>query len=385
MRKFVLILGFVAILLGAGFFLAPTLVDLGANRTGPYKASQASDRARALLKTLRTVDLHDDALLWGRDLNERGSHGHVDIPRMIEGNLWLQAFTVVTKTPKYLKLRGNEDDWDHLNLLGPAAGWPESARHSLLGRALYQSKKLHGFAERSQGTFEIITSRAELAAYLEKRKTNPSLAAGFLGFEGAQCLEGKLENLDVLYDAGFRMGAPTHFTDTEMGGSAHGVSLGGLTPLGKAWVKKMEEKKMLIDVSHASKRTIDDVLAIATRPVMVSHTGVKGTCDTDRNLPDDQLVAIAKTGGVIGIGYFKTAICGESPLAIARAIAYTVKLVGAEHVALGSDWDGAVKTPFDATGLPVLIDALLAEGLTDEQIKLVMGENALRLLSEALP
>src|SRR5690606_29247407 len=98
-----------------------------------------------------------------------------------------------------------------------------------------------------------------------------------------------------------------------MGGSAHGVEKGGLTEAGREMVRRMEAKRMIIDIAHASTRTIDDILATATRPVVVSHTGVKGTCDNNRNLSDDQLRAIADKGGLVGIGFWDTAVCGTEP------------------------------------------------------------------------
>jgi microsomal dipeptidase-like Zn-dependent dipeptidase len=142
---------------------------------------------------------------------------------------------------------------------------------------------------------------------------------------------------------------------------------------------------MLVDLAHASARTIDDVLAMATRPVVVSHTGVRATCDNARNLSDDQLRRIAATGGVIGIGYWDTAVCGQDAAAITRAIAHAASVVGPEHVALGSDFDGAVSVPFDTTGLAVLVDALLAAGLREEAIAQIMGGNVVRLLGQSLP
>jgi microsomal dipeptidase-like Zn-dependent dipeptidase len=385
MRK-LLIAALVLVVLGVLFWLfAARGVDRVLNRTGGFSASQASDRAKALAATLRMVDLHADTLLWGRDLNERAGHGHVDVPRLALGNVAIQAFTVVTKVPRTMKLEHNADDADLISLLSSAAGWPDGARASLKARAVYQAALLHEAAARSGGRLSVLRSAKDVEGFLSRRTGDPTLVGGFLGFEGAQCLEGDLANLDALYDAGFRMGAPTHFTDTEVAGSAHGLTLAGLSPLGFAWVKKMEEKKMLIDLAHASPKAIDDILKVATRPVVVSHTGVKATCDNARNLSNDHLRAIAKTGGVVGIAYFKAAICGTSPLAIARAIGHTVRTIGAEHTALGSDFDGAVATPFDTTGLPLVVDALLAEGLTEDQIRLVMGESTLRVLQAGLP
>jgi membrane dipeptidase len=104
-----------------------------------------------------------------------------------------------------------------------------------------------------------------------------------------------------------------------------------------------------------------------------------------QNLSDDEMLAVARTGGVIGIGYWETAVCGRDADAIAQAILYATRIVGVEHVALGSDFDGSTTTPFDATGIPLITDALLRQGLSEHEIRLVMGENVLRVLSQTLP
>lgn len=142
---------------------------------------------------------------------------------------------------------------------------------------------------------------------------------------------------------------------------------------------------MVIDLAHASARTIDDVLKIATRPVVVSHTGVRGTCDNQRNLTDAQLASIAGNGGVVGIGVWETAVCGADARAIARAIDHAINVAGFEHVALGSDFDGAVSAPFDATGFPQITQALLDAGVDRTKIEGVMGGNVRRLLKALLP
>jgi microsomal dipeptidase-like Zn-dependent dipeptidase len=191
--------------------------------------------------------------------------------------------------------------------------------------------------------------------------------------------------VDALFDAGFRMMAPTHFYDNEWGGSAHGVGKGGLTEKGREMVRRMEARGMLVDLAHASAATIDDVVAVATRPLVVSHTGVRGTCDNNRNLSDEQLRKIAAKGGVIGIGYWDAATCGGDARAVARAIRHAANVVGVGHVALGSDFDGAVTEPFDTTGVVLVTDALLAEGFTDEEVGAIMGGNVFRLLAETLP
>jgi membrane dipeptidase len=127
------------------------------------------------------------------------------------------------------------------------------------------------------------------------------------------------------------------------------------------------------------------VLAMASRPVVVSHTGVKGTCDNRRNLSDAQLRAVAANGGLVGIGFWETAMCGKDAADIAKAARYVAGLVGVDHVALGSDFDGAVPVPFDATGLVTLTEALLAAGFSPEDTAKVMGGNEVRFFLENLP
>ncbi len=151
--------------------------------------------------------------------------------------------------------------------------------------------------------------------------------------------------------------------DNAFGGSAHGVGKGGLTASGREMVARMEARSMIVDLAHASPRTIDDVLAIATRPVVASHTGVRAAFDSVRNLTDDHVRGIAATGGLVGIGFWPTATGGDDPASIARAIRAAVEIGGIDHVGLGSDFDGAVPVPFDGTGMVQLTDALLGRGL----------------------
>jgi microsomal dipeptidase-like Zn-dependent dipeptidase len=176
-----------------------------------------------------------------------------------------------------------------------------------------------------------------------------------------------------------------HFVDNAFAGSAHGVEKGGLTSLGRELVERAEARSVLIDLAHASVATIDDVLAIARRPVVVSHTGVAAICPSIRNLSDRHLEAVAATGGIVGIGFFPTVCCGDDAAAVGRSIAHAVSVAGVDHVGLGSDFDGAVQVPFDVTGLVQLTDSLLSEGFAADEIRAVMGGNVRRLLGETLP
>jgi microsomal dipeptidase-like Zn-dependent dipeptidase len=323
--------------------------------------------------------------LWNRDLLRRNIYGNVDIPRLIEGGVALQAFTIVTKAPRGLNLETSEDNIDNVTPLIIAQRWPFRTWNSLTERALYQAHKLQDLADHSGGRLVLIKSATDLSRYLEGRQHEMQTVAAFLGVEGAHALDGRLENLDVLFDVGVRMMAPTHYFDNEWGGSAQGVRKGGLTEKGRELIRRMEARRMIVDLSHASAQTINDVLSMATRPVVVSHTGVKGTCNNSRNLGDEQLKAIAANGGIVGIGFWESATCGKDAHAIAHAIHYTADLIGIEHVGLGSDFDGAVTTPFDATGVVQITDALLAEGFTEDEVRMVMGGNELRFLLANLP
>ena len=366
------------------FFFAADYTERTLNPVIKPPPYQVSERAKILHDKLFVADLHADALLWNRDLNIDSPIAHVDVPKLIRGNVALQAFTVVTKTPRGLNIERNTPDTDNITLLALAQRQPVENLFSLTKRALYQAKKLHDYAAASGGKLVVIENKRDLEAFVERRK-NERIVGGFLGIEGAHALDGKLENVDVLYDAGFRMMSPSHFFDNDIGGSAHGVEKYGLTELGKNVIRRMESKHMLVDVAHASAKTIDDVLAIATKPVVVSHTGVKGTCDNQRNLTDDQLKRIAATGGIIGIGFWDTAVCGEDAKAIARAIKYAVNVAGVDHVSLGSDFDGSVHAPFDTSGEALITEALLNETFSDDDIAKIMGGNILRLLSGSMP
>jgi membrane dipeptidase len=372
------------ILIMAAWLLLPGIVERRFNHTLHGPPHQPSAQAEDLHRKLNVVDLHADSLLWGRNLLHRSSTGHVDVPRLAESNVSIQAFTVVTTSPRKLNIYRNSDSSDMVRYLAIFEGWPPRTWNSPKQRALYQAERLNKFAAQSGGGLVLIRSRSDLQQFLITRGTSRAVA-GFLGAEGAQPLEGDLKNLDDLYSAGFRMMAPTHFTDTAIGGSASGMDKAGLTALGRQWVRAMEAHHMIIDLAHASPATLRDVTAMATHPLLVSHTGVKGTCNNPRNLSDDELRAVARTGGVIGIGLWETATCGTDANAAARTIRYAVNIVGADHVALGSDFDGGVTVPFDASGWPLITEALLKQGFSEQDIHKIMGENVVRVLLEALP
>jgi membrane dipeptidase len=367
------------------FTVVPRIVDSSLNHVVASPVRGVSSSASKLHRQLRIVDLHADSLLWGRDILMRAAQGEVDVPRLIEGNVALQTFTAVTKTPRRLNHERNAGDTDNIFWLGLAQRWPPKTWNSLTERALYQASEFDGAVSRSGGKLVAIRTSGDLANYLKRRETETDITAGLLGVEGAHALDGKLENLDRLFAAGYRYVSLTHFFDDEFAGSSAGVKKGGLTSAGQELVQKMNRMGMIIDLAHTSPQTIADVLRETKRPVIYSHGGLQGNCKNRRNLSDEEALGIAHSGGILGIGFWPTAVCGRDAKTIAAAIRYAVHLVGIEHVALGSDFDGAVTTPFDAAHISELTDALLKEGFSEEEIRAVMGENALRFLGEHLP
>ncbi|WP_242360082.1 dipeptidase [Anaeromyxobacter sp. SG17] len=374
---------------GSFFFALAPAVAARMNRVDARRPLPAvSARARGLHATLRIVDLHDDLLLWDRDPLKRSTHGHSDVPRLAEGNVAVQLFSTVTEVPRGFNYAATPGAGDLVTALAVASRWPPPTWGSRLARALHQGEKLRRAAAASGGGLVVATSRAELAAALEARaaeRQGRRAVVAVLATEGLQALDGRLEALDALFQAGFRSAGLAHFADNAAAGSAHGAAKGGLSALGRAALRRMEERRMIVDLAHASPWAFDDALSLARRPVIVSHTGVSATCPGPRNLTDDQLRRLARNGALVGIGYWEGAVCDRTPQAVARAIHHAIAVAGVSHVALGSDFDGATTAPFDAARLEVLTQALLDEGLQDAAIRAVMGENAIRFLLENLP
>jgi membrane dipeptidase len=367
------------------FGFLPGIAERMMNRvTGP-QPPVATARAAALHETLVIADMHADTLLWSRDFLMQGTRGQVDLPRLKQGHVALQILSSVTKTPKGQNFDGNGADTDNITLLTVAQGQPVRTWGSLLERSLWHAEKLRRFEAASGGRLTIVRTRTDLTALIAHRSVGLDVTGTVLSIEGLQNLEGKAANLDKLYDAGFRMAGLAHFFDNEVAGSMHGLKKGGLTPLGVQVVRAMEAKGMIVDIAHSSHATVAQVLAMATKPVVSSHGGVFATCKVNRNLNDDEIRGVARTGGVIGIGYFEGAVCDTSPVGIVRAIVHVRNLVGIDHVGLGSDYDGAVATRFDTTRLDAITQALIDAGFSDADIAKVMGGNVLRVLAAALP
>lgn len=370
------------IAIGAFVFygVLPQRFDAKTNAVLPHEPYAVSAAALALHESIPVADLHADTLLWKRDPAKRQSRGQTDLVRLREGGVALQVFTAVTKTPPVMNLEDNDADKDSLTLLMIAQAWPPRTWTSIYERAAFQAERLATLEKDAPEDFIFARNASDIRRALAEEKL-----AGVYGIEGAHPLEGELENIDRLYDKGLRVMGLQHFFDNELGGSLHGASGAGLTDFGKSAVDRAVEMGMIIDVAHSSEAVVRDVLARTGKPLIVSHTGLKGHCDTARNFPDALMKEIAAHGGLIGAGYWEEAACATSPEGIAAQIVYAVNLLGPEHVALGSDFDGAVTTAFDASELAALTQALMEAGLDDETIRAVMGGNAVRFFLEHLP
>jgi len=355
------------------------------NRVTPVEMPEVSEAARRLHAESLVLDMHTDSLLFGRDLLTRSNVGHVDVPRLQEGGVGLQFFTIVTQTPIGMNIDATDGDaLDMLTLVG-LLRFDTSAFQTPFERALAQAARLDELIARSEGQLRPVRSVPDLEALLVARSRDPQVVGALLGIEGAQALDGDPDNVRPLFETGVRMIGLTHFFDNPMAGSAHGLEKAGLSESGRRVVTAMNELGIVVDLAHLSAAAMEDVLAMTRHPALVSHGGVRGTCDNQRNLSDDQIRAIAAGGGVIGIGYWDTAVCGREPRHVVAAMQHVISLVGDEYVGLGSDYDGATNVGFDTSQLPGLTQAMLDAGISPGSIRKILGGNAVRVLRQVLP
>ena len=366
----------------AGFFiLGPGITERGMNVVRDDPLPEITEEARALHATLTIVDLHSDTLMWKRDPIERAGRGQMDLPRLIDGNVALQVFSSVSKSPAGQNFDNNSADArDNITLLSIGQLQPPRTWFSIAERSLWHAGRLDRAAADAPDAMRAIRSPADLDALLAERDATGRPVGGLFSVEGLHNLEGDAANLQRLYDAGMRMAGLVHFFDNEVAGSMHGIEKGGLTDFGRGIVSDMERMGIIVDIAHCSHECVAEVLASARRPVVSSHGGVQATCGINRNLTDEEIRGVAATGGVIGVGYFEGAVCDTSPAAIVAAMRHIADLVGVEHVALGSDFDGSVETGFDTSQLVQVTQGLLDGGFSESEIRAIMGLNALRVI-----
>jgi len=383
-RSFATFLFILGIRWALTYGVAP-LIDRLLNRVQKQEKDEVRSETAVFHQKLFIADLHSDPYLWNRDLLKRHNYGHIDVPRLIEGNVAMQTVGVAAKIPWGLNFESNPGRSDMLAALVVAQGKPLRTWHSQYQRALYHSEQLQAMIAQEPDILMLIRTQQDLEMLVARRQKRPITTGFLLGLEGIHALEGNLAHVDGLFAAGFRLLGLTHFFDNEAGGSAHGRDKGGITPFGRDLIQVAEAKGMTIDLAHASAQLIEDVAADATRPLIVSHTGVRGTFNSPRNLSDHHVRLVAETGGLIGIAMFDMAVGEASITAVVRAMQYVTDLVDVDHVCIGSDFDGAIKAPIDAAGLPLLTEALLDAGFSLGDVAKIMGGNILCFLRENLP
>ena len=388
------------------------------------------------------ADLHADTMLWERDFLLRADRGHVDLPRLVEGGVALQVMAVVTKTPDEQPARPSprlvegaapvcipSDGLNTTALLHVAQLRPVATWFDLEARAMHQAARLRRFAEESARAraadpdaplLLLIEDADDLAELIERRRTDRRVVGSLLALEGAHWVEGDDAAVDAavgrLFDAGFRMLAPTHRFDNALASSSEGCDqLGGLTPAGEAFVRAVNRRGVALDLAHAADLAVQQAVALSAGPMVVSHTGLRFRCPQDdedgrrcviaRGMRMQDVQAVARAGGVVGIGFWPQAVgWGTARIAQAFRAAHEALSEPAfvaemrrdrpgydpfDHIAFGSDFDGAVETPFDTTGLRYLLTALRdaggPEGFETEALRKLTGGNVCRVLATRLP
>ena len=371
-------------------------------------ADSISEKARKLHFSSIVADTHDDTtqrLLDGKfDLGERSATGSIDIPRMREGNLSAIFFSI----------------WIPSKITGPEA----------VNRALVQIDAVREQVRKHSNDLVLATTAAEIR---EARKQGQ--IAALMGVEGGHMINSNLGVLRSYAALGVRYMTLTHSGNDEWADSSTDKAVhNGLTDFGKDVIREMNRLGVIVDISHVSDKTFYDALEVSKAPLFASHSSCRAICDAARNMTDQMIKDLAAKGGVIQINYhvgflsqeFRDAEkanpelekeiqaeinkrCGDNDACqlvegdrvvreymnagklprvdytkIIEHIDHAVKLAGAEHVGLGSDFDGAMM-PFgmeDATKLPKITEALLQKGYSEGDVKKILGENTLRVMTE---
>ena len=372
-------------------------------------ADSVSPRARKLHFSSLVVDTHDDTTqrFFSRDfdLGKRNPTGHIDIPRMREGGMNAIFFSI----------------WIDGRTLGPPA----------IQQALDQVDAVHQNVQKYSNDLAFAQTADEV-----RRAHEQGRIAVLMGVEGGHMLGNDLRMVRIFRDLGVRYMTLSHFYNDEWADSSTDKPAhNGLTDYGKEIVREMNRQGMLVDISHVSDKTFYDALAVSRAPMIASHSSCRALCDHPRNMTDDMIKALAAKGGVIQINYEKSFLdqaykdardkqsggvvavfdqmkkeCGKDQNCLEQRmteqekqataegklphvswtriidhIDHAVKLVGADHVGLGSDFDGASMPDGmdDVTHLPQITDALLKKNYSEADIRKILGENTLRVLAAA--
>lgn len=340
-------------------------------------------------------DGHNDTLLSfsqgaraGGNFFARSDTGHIDFPRAQAGGLAGGFFALYSPSPG-----AQMDEPTERGEAGyrfPLA--PPRDHLPALQDALAMAALLFRWERASQGRLKVVRTAEELRACIET-----GVMAAVLHIEGAEAIDPELNALELLYQAGLRSLGPVWSRQNVFGSGVpfrfpHSPDTGdGLTPWGKALVRRCNELGILVDLSHITWRGFWEVAELSSAPLVATHSNAHALCPSPRNLTDEQLVAIRDSNGLVGLNFGVGFLrqdglkVPDTPLeAMVRQIDYLVEKVGLERVGFGSDFDGTTVPAAigDASGLPKLIEALRAAGYDEAALRQLGFENWLRVLGQ---
>jgi membrane dipeptidase len=290
-------------------------------------------------------------------LGVKSTLGHVDIPRLQEGGITCQVFAISSERSR-------------------------TPSHPLR-TALEMVDRFHSECSRNSTSIIPVTGYEGIMKAKEKGRV-----AAMLSIEGADVLEGRVEMLSVFHRLGVRMVGLVHSLRNQL---ADGVSdrrtKGKLSQLGVEAVEEMNRLGIIVDASHLNDEGFWDVIDLSKTPIIASHSNSRAICDHPRNLKDDMIKALAENGGVMGMNFAPSFVNKDTATlsGLVNHIDHIIELTGADHVGLGSDFDGIPSTPAgleDVTKIPHITKELMNRGYGEKEIKKILGENHLRLIRE---
>jgi membrane dipeptidase len=333
-----------------------------------------SSEAIALYASSEVIDLHLDSFIWqrifGYDLTKRHGRGlfgarfysQCDFPRALEAGLTGATWIITT------------------NPLRTARGRADAFVRNI---------------DRLRAIFETVSDRFSVVR--NAREYRAARAAGkhgaFIGIQGGNALDVDLEALDRIPDDLVLRITLVHLSSSRIGTTSSPLKMrdDGLTDFGRDYVRRLNEKRIFVDLAHISRKGFFDAVEVhdKSQPLIVTHTGVTGVHPHWRNLDDEQLHAIADSGGTIGVMYQKSFLGKRTRANTAEAVIdhldHIIATVGEDHASLGSDWDGAIVPPRDIAtclDLPRLVERMLARGWNDTRIQKILAGNFLRVVHE---
>jgi membrane dipeptidase len=314
---------------------------------------------KELHKKAVVVDMHNDLLSKSKnyDWSVKHKENHTDIPRLLIGGIDVQFLAI----------------------------WVSPKVKNPYQKGLEQAQIFKERVEENKETSGQATNYTEIMSLQKKGKM-----AFVLCVEGGNVIQNSIKRLEEFYNLGARYMTITwnKSFDWAVAAKDPNSKTKGLSALGKKIIQTMDSLGMIIDVSHTGVKTIDDILKITKNPIIASHSGSYKVRPHYRNLTDEQIMAVAKNGGVIGINFCPPFLTDKKQASIKDVIDhidYIVKLAGIDHVGLGSDFDGIESTPIgleDCSKYTAITKALLDRGYSEKDIKKILGENFLRIIKK---